>query len=278
MKEVWKDIEGYEGLYQVSSCGRVKSLPKGDGNGYRERLLKFDVLKRNHTCYHRVTLSKNGKTERFQVHRLVAKAFIPNPENKPHINHKDFNGTNNCVENLEWVTHSENMIYSQKAGRLNEAQSIGGTKAGETSRRKMIEAIEALKGKKFGYLEVIGYIPGTGSKERNTLCKCLKCGSEYATYKELLLAGKTKMCKSCASKEMHRKHHEIREKARKKTCKKVIIHDTKTGEKKVFDSVNDAAKFVNRAVSSVTIAIKKDFLIAKRYKASFPDDDIVRSA
>ena len=119
MQEIFKDIKGYEGLYQVSNLGNVKSLPKGDGNGNKERILKFDNSnKTNTTTYLRVTLSGNGKTKRFSVHRLVAEAFIPNPDNKPHVNHIDNNGENNTVANLEWCTHSENMVHAQKQGRL----------------------------------------------------------------------------------------------------------------------------------------------------------------
>lgn len=119
MQEIFKDIKGYEKLYQISNLGNVKSLPKGDGNGNKERILKFDnTNKTNTTTYLRVTLSGNGQTKRFSVHRLVAEAFIPNPDNKPSVNHIDNNGENNRVDNLEWVTHSENMVHAQKQGRL----------------------------------------------------------------------------------------------------------------------------------------------------------------
>lgn len=116
MNEIFKDIIGYEGLYQVSNLGRVKSLPKGDGNGYRERILKTDATR----SYYCVSLSKDGKVKRIFNHVLVATHFIPNPLNKPQINHIDSNKFNNNVLNLEWVTISENAIHAFKAGRLTE--------------------------------------------------------------------------------------------------------------------------------------------------------------
>ena len=99
MEEIWKDIDGYEGLYQVSNLGRVKSF------NYN-RTGKEMNLKPVNTCngfgYLYVNLNKNGKTRLFYIHRLVAKAFLENPDHKSDVNHKDENKTNNCVENLEW--------------------------------------------------------------------------------------------------------------------------------------------------------------------------------
>lgn len=116
--EIFKDIYGFEGLYQVSNYGNIKSLPKSGGNAYKERLLKNGKIKKKHTTYERITLSKDGKIFRFSVHRIVAEAFIENTFDKPHINHIDNNGENNNVDNLEWCTHSENMIHAYKQGRL----------------------------------------------------------------------------------------------------------------------------------------------------------------
>ena len=99
MQEIWKDIKGYEGLYQVSNLGNVKSL-KTNKNLYSS----------NAKGYRRVGLFK-GKRKGYSIHRLVAQAFIPNPENKPCVNHKDCNRANNNVNNLEWCTHKENNNY-----------------------------------------------------------------------------------------------------------------------------------------------------------------------
>jgi hypothetical protein len=104
--EVWKDIEGYEGIYQVSSLGAVKSLDRLDGRGHKilGKLLKTGNDVRG---YQQVSLSKNGKATVRRVHRLVAETFIPNPEEKPQVNHIDGYKTNNTVDNLEWTTSLE---------------------------------------------------------------------------------------------------------------------------------------------------------------------------
>ena len=113
MKEIWKPISGYEGLYEVSNLGRVRSLGHFVGNQYIERrfqnrirLIKASNRKAN---YKGVTLHKDGKQKAFLLHRLVAEAFIPNPENKPEVNHKNHIRWDNRVENLEWCTRQENM-------------------------------------------------------------------------------------------------------------------------------------------------------------------------
>lgn len=105
--EIWKDIPGYEGLYQVSNLGNVKSFKCN-----KEILLKLNT---NNVGYYCIGLS-NKNTEWFGVHRLVGMAFIPNPKNKPQINHKNNIKTDNRVENLEWCTGSYNALYGYKVG------------------------------------------------------------------------------------------------------------------------------------------------------------------
>lgn len=97
--EIWKQIKDYEGLYEISSCGRVRNR-KG-------MILKPSITR---TGYPHISLSKNG-IKTFNVHRLVAEAFVPNPNNLPIINHKDENRENNTIENLEWCTYSYNASY-----------------------------------------------------------------------------------------------------------------------------------------------------------------------
>ncbi len=119
---VWKDIPGYEGYYQVSTGGRVKSVDREvigiDGKTYKYR---GKVLKQrlNHKGYPDVNLSKDRNYKTITTHILVAKTFINNPENKPQVNHIDADKTNNNVNNLEWVTNKENMIHASKKGLLN---------------------------------------------------------------------------------------------------------------------------------------------------------------
>ena len=104
--EIWRDIKGYEGLYQVSNYGRVKSLERIDSLGrlVKEKILKAVKHNKGHLYVH---LSKNGVKKRYSVHRLVAIHFIPNPECKTDVHHKDHNPANNNVDNLVWLTHEE---------------------------------------------------------------------------------------------------------------------------------------------------------------------------
>lgn len=108
--EEWRDIKDYKGIYQISNKGRVKSLNRIDsrGNKVNEKILRPG--KRNNYLY--VRLCKDGKFKDYRIHRLVAEAFIPNPDNLPVVNHKDEDKSNNCVENLEWCTQEYNVNYS----------------------------------------------------------------------------------------------------------------------------------------------------------------------
>ena len=108
-KEVWKPIEGYEGIYDVSNLGRIRAYPRVGSQTSKIRLM---TLATDKDGYKRVSLSNNSKKRRFSVHRLVAKAFIPNPEGKPQVNHKNGRKDQNNIENLEWVTQSENTKHS----------------------------------------------------------------------------------------------------------------------------------------------------------------------
>ena len=117
MTEIWKDIEGYEGLYQVSNMGRVKSLGKG-GTHKQVHYLK---QAKERCGYLFVALCKKGKVKQFKVHRLVAKAFIPNPNNLSQVNHKDEDKTNNRVDNLEWCDCIYNINYGTAIKRRAKA-------------------------------------------------------------------------------------------------------------------------------------------------------------
>lgn len=102
LKVEWKLIEGFDGIYSVSNYGEVRNNKTG-------RLMK---QRKTEKGYLRVGLTNNGKPKCMRVHRLVAQAFIPNPDDKPEVNHIDFNKENNCVNNLEWVTGKENAKHS----------------------------------------------------------------------------------------------------------------------------------------------------------------------
>jgi hypothetical protein len=112
--EHWKDIKGYEGLYQVSNYGRVKALPKKriNGTGFyiqKERIMSQQLKTKR---YYGVNLTKDGIHKNFLVHRLVADAFIKNPNNYEEVNHIDCNKLNNKVENLEWCTREMNLKHA----------------------------------------------------------------------------------------------------------------------------------------------------------------------
>lgn len=99
--EQWRDVPNYEGLYQVSNLGRIRRMPKG----------KIRVQKATKNGYLQINLCKENKIRWVGVHRLVATAFVPNPDNLPIVNHKDEDKHNNCVDNLEWVTPRQNAVY-----------------------------------------------------------------------------------------------------------------------------------------------------------------------
>lgn len=128
--EEWRTICGYEGLYQVSNYGKVKSL-KYD----KEKILKFGKKKNGYLF---VILCKEGKKKQFLVHRLVVNAFIPNPSSLPCVNHKDENKTNNQVDNLEWCTYQYNIKYGtcqQRKVENTDWKAIGRKNAEKQSKK-----------------------------------------------------------------------------------------------------------------------------------------------
>lgn len=117
MKEIWKDVKNYEGLYQVSNLGNIKSSKReGSAGGFIKSLLT--------NGYYSVNLWKSGKAKMKRIHRLVCEAFIENTDNKPQINHINGNKLNNRIDNLEWATQSENMKHAYKIG-LTKSPMIG---------------------------------------------------------------------------------------------------------------------------------------------------------
>lgn len=104
--EIWRDIKGYEGIYQVSNLGEIKSIKKA-------RIIKGSLDSRG---YPHIQLFKNGKMKCFKTHRLIAINFIPNPDNKPTVNHKNGDRLDSRVANLEWSTHKENINHAIECG------------------------------------------------------------------------------------------------------------------------------------------------------------------
>lgn len=123
MREIWKDVAGYEGIYQVSNFGCVRSCERVVYSTRKNSPSPYRVEKENvkkpiitNSGYYRICLQKCGNREWISVHRLVAQTFIPNPENKPQVNHIDGNRLNNRVDNLEWATMSENVLHAYRTG------------------------------------------------------------------------------------------------------------------------------------------------------------------
>lgn len=140
-QEIWKTIEGYEGIYEISSHGKVKSLKKG---------LMLKIFLTGKPAYLSVTLCKKGKEKTCRIHRLIASGFIPNPENYPLINHKDGNKLNNNVENLEWCTAAMNVLHSYRVlGKVSPtkgkklpgvSEKLRGRKLSKETRQKLSKA------------------------------------------------------------------------------------------------------------------------------------------
>lgn len=128
-EEEWRPVVGYEGLYEASSFGRVKSL---DRYNSKNCFIKGRILKQSNDGrgYMSIQLCLNGKIERYLVHRLIAQTFIPNPDNLPQVNHKDENKSNNRVDNLEWCDCSYNINYGTAKERAKKTRIKNGSWTG----------------------------------------------------------------------------------------------------------------------------------------------------
>jgi hypothetical protein len=153
MEEMWQDLEGYKGYYKISNYGRIKSIDRDVHSRYKNieyKLKKYGKILKPHlnskntrNAYYRVCLSKESIIKWECVHRLIAKTFIPNPDNKPQVNHKDGNKLNNDIENLEWVTSSENSEHACKIGL-----KVMPCMKGESHHSNKLTEIEVIKIKK----------------------------------------------------------------------------------------------------------------------------------
>ena len=171
--EIWKPVAGYEGLYEVSNQGNVRSVDRYVSNNWKNglRLIKGKVL--NYGCtlggYKQVHLSKNGSQEPLYVHRLVAEAFLQNPDCLPEINHKDEDKTNNRVENLEWCDRKYNANYgtaieraSEKHGRKIECLSVDWTERKTFNSFQSVEDFLGFKCKNSIYAHIENHYPFRG--------------------------------------------------------------------------------------------------------------------
>ena len=130
MEEIWKPVIGYEGLYEVSNLGRVRSIDRlvkysnGQIHLHKGRMLSPGLVHK--LGYLQVALCNNGKIKHKMVYRLIAEAFLPNPDNLPQVNHKDENPFNKCVENLEWCTIEYNINYGTRTQKAIESNIKNG--------------------------------------------------------------------------------------------------------------------------------------------------------
>ena len=169
MEEEWRDIIGYEGLYQVSNLGRIKSLNyRGTG---KEGILSPILNKKGYLV---IGLCKNNKQNKKRVNRLVAQAFIPNPENLPEVNHKDENRINNCVDNLEWCTREYNINYGTRSEKVSER--LKGTRSlSDHPRARKVKCITT--GETF---DTIIEASEKYSVCKNNICRCCRGKSKSA--------------------------------------------------------------------------------------------------
>ena len=196
MKEIFKDVVGYEDYYSISNMGNLVSKRSG-------KKLKPFKHKDGLTYYYRTTLSGEGKKHNKSIHRLVAEAFIPNPENLPIVNHIDNDGTNNKVSNLEWCTYSHNSKHAQKQGRLFEAQSKGAKSQALQKRKAMEVTAQNMIGSLYGKwkpLEYLGYLPVGSVQKPFVYCEC-SCGYKARVEVLSLLHGRVTQCRKCTGQE-----------------------------------------------------------------------------
>lgn len=183
MKEIWKDIDGFENIYQVSNLGRVCSKTRRQGNRYY--LGKILKPSDNGHGYLHITLANRGKRYQRYLHRLVAQAFLPNPYNYPEINHKDENTKNNQVNNLEWCTAKYNSNYKNHGlhvsqGSKNSIQKhIACIQNGMKTAKPVIQL--TLDGQIVKYWASMGQAAKQGKFRRRNIRRC--CEGEFKQYK-----------------------------------------------------------------------------------------------
>lgn len=196
LNEVWRPVKGYEGLYEVSNYGRVKSLDrvrKSSKNAVA--VVKGRILKsapgKNGNGYPKVVLCKNGERENYYVHRLVMEAFVPNPDNLPCINHKDESRNNNFVfvnedgtvdlekSNLEWCTYKYNLNYGTVKEKIAESHIDSGKPIASCTENGTI--VETFEGGMYEAQRKHGYNPANIHKAVNNKISKDSRGNNYTT-------------------------------------------------------------------------------------------------
>ena len=157
--EIWKPIEGTDGMYEVSNTGKVRSL------NYLGRGITKELKPWKNGGYRRINLIVAGKKKNFLLHRMVAEAFIPNPDNKPEVNHKDGDKWNNSVANLEWATRRENITHADETGlRVNSIEAL---RTHNSNERKPIIATNVITGEEILFESIQSAQRAIGTKDIN---------------------------------------------------------------------------------------------------------------
>ena len=210
MEEIWKDVVGYEGYYQVSNLGRVRSLDRIASNGRKIKGKILSTKVNTPPYYPRVSLSVNGKMKLAQVHRLVAQAFVynPDPEHKTQVGHKDESRTNNRADNLEWVTPKENSnmpLHRERVSKANEGKVL----SAETKSKISLSQKGKYKGeknpfynkhhtnetkKKMSDIKKMTYQGGNHPQAKKVVCDNIVYGSAVEASKALNINRNTLKC------------------------------------------------------------------------------------
>lgn len=210
MEEIWKDVVGYEGYYQVSNLGRVRSLDRIASNGRKIKGKILSTKVNTPPYYPRVSLSVNGKMKLVQVHRLVAQAFVynPDPEHKTQVGHKDESRTNNRADNLEWVTPKENSnmpLHRKRVSKANEGKVL----SAETKSKISLSQKGKYKGeknpfynkhhtnetkKKMSDIKKMTYQGGNHPQAKKVICDNIVYGSAVEASKALNINRNTLKC------------------------------------------------------------------------------------
>lgn len=204
MQEIYKDIPEFEGYYQVSNLGNVKSL--GMYNNRNPKILVQESSKSKTATYKRVKLHKDGEITRFLVHRLVAIAFIENPKNKPQVNHIDNDTTNNVVPNLEWCTGSENMVHSHNQNRQEAVKKAAAEGRAKAAKLKAETKYNTFLNKNLnGRILLSFHVGGAKKQEYKGNFKCANCNSIFVASLDATLRNQNRekplFCRSCSSKK-----------------------------------------------------------------------------